>query len=369
MAKCNIEIEVKFPLLNPSVVLEWLSKNAEALYESRQVDEYFNAPHRNFLGGVTVDDWLRIREESNGKRSINYKHWYQSEVASHYCDEFETAIESPDSMRKILGALQFETMIKVDKLRRAFKYKDIEFAIDEVAELGSFIEAEYLGDKTDVTEVNAYLIAAISEVGAEVGPVDVRGYPYWLMERKGLIGGDVSNLKKMLVVFYNIAGRLDEAGIDYMLSGSMSAKFHGLRREAGDLDILIHDRDVPKLLELFSANITRSRHRCKNTFFNEDIIECEVDGVTVEFCIIESGGVHSYLTGEFVPNSKFYTPVAKEIWGRVVKVQSLPSIIAYKDANRRQKALNQRSDVEELRKILDAGGHENFDITEGLGEL
>jgi adenylate cyclase class 2 len=179
---------VKFPLLNPEEVLVWLGKNANFEYESRQLDEYFNAPHRDFFAGETVDDWLRLRNEANGKRSINYKHWYQTEISSFYCDEFESGVSSVESMRDILIALQFKPVIKVDKLRRAYKYGDIEFAVDDVKELGFFIEAEYCGDRDDKEKVRDDLIAAIEKAGAKVGPEDSRGYPYRLLERKGYIG-------------------------------------------------------------------------------------------------------------------------------------------------------------------------------------
>ena len=189
MAKGNIEIEVKFPLNNPEDTLAVLARVAEYLYESRQVDEYFNAPHRDFFGRETVDDWLRIRTEANGKASFNYKHWYQTLESSSHCDEFETGVESADAVRKILGALQFEPVIKVDKLRRAFKYGDIEIAVDDVKDLGFYIEAEYCGDGdiSDKEKIKDELAAALHEIGADLGEVDTRGYPYYLLERSGFI--------------------------------------------------------------------------------------------------------------------------------------------------------------------------------------
>jgi adenylate cyclase class 2 len=187
MAGGNIEIEVKFPLLNAQEVLSWLGKNAKPKYESRQLDEYFNAPHRDFFAGDRVDDWLRLRREANGKCSINYKHWHQTETESFYCDEFESGVESPDNMRKILTALQFKPLVKVDKIRRAFELSDVEIAIDEVEGLGFFIEAEYYGSAADKAKIKGKLVAAIKNTGAKTGPEDARGYPYWLLEKIGFI--------------------------------------------------------------------------------------------------------------------------------------------------------------------------------------
>jgi adenylate cyclase class 2 len=187
MAHGGIEIEVKFPLLNPDEVLDWLSKNAEFKYESRQIDEYFNAPYRNFFAGERVDDWLRLRSEDSGKCSINYKHWYQTETESFYCDENESEVSSADDMRRILTSLQFAPVIKLDKLRRAFRLGDAEIAVDEVEGLGFFIEAEHYGPGTDKEKIKRDLIAAIKKTGAKTGPEDHRGYPYHLLKQTGFI--------------------------------------------------------------------------------------------------------------------------------------------------------------------------------------
>ncbi|MCL2439027.1 MAG: class IV adenylate cyclase [Alphaproteobacteria bacterium] len=187
MAHENIEIEVKFALTNPDTVIAWLEKNAKFEYESRQIDEYFNAPHRNFFGRPTVDDWLRIREESNGKKSVNYKHWHQTVGNSSWADEWETEIASPADMRNILLQLQFEPVIKVDKRRKTFKLGATEFSIDQVEGLGFFIEAEYCGPAADKDAIKVELIEKIKSIGAAIGEPDTRGYPYWLLERKGYI--------------------------------------------------------------------------------------------------------------------------------------------------------------------------------------
>jgi adenylate cyclase class 2 len=187
MAHDGIEIEVKFPLLNPKETLGWLGKNAEFKYERRQIDEYFNAPHRDFFAGERVDDWLRLRSEDGGKHSINYKHWHQSETESFYCDESESEISSADDMRRILASLQFAPVIKVDKLRRAFRLGNAEIAVDEVDGLGFFIEVEHYGDGADKEKIKRDLIASIKKMGAKTGPEDHRGYPYHLLKQKGFI--------------------------------------------------------------------------------------------------------------------------------------------------------------------------------------
>ena len=66
-------------------------------------------------------------------------------IKSYYCDEFETKIGSIEQFRKILSALNFRSIVTVDKLRKIYTYKDYEVAIDSVKDLGDFVEIEYIG--------------------------------------------------------------------------------------------------------------------------------------------------------------------------------------------------------------------------------
>ena len=52
-----------------------------------------------------------------------------------------------DRLEKILNVLDFKTVVVVDKLRRAYKYKEYEIAIDKVKGLGDFVELEYKSTK------------------------------------------------------------------------------------------------------------------------------------------------------------------------------------------------------------------------------
>jgi adenylate cyclase class 2 len=49
------------------------------LGEDRQIDTYFNAPHRDFLAGEIASEWLRLRTETSDhtaeRTSINFKRW------------------------------------------------------------------------------------------------------------------------------------------------------------------------------------------------------------------------------------------------------------------------------------------------------
>ncbi|MCL1892451.1 MAG: class IV adenylate cyclase [Alphaproteobacteria bacterium] len=191
MSKNNIEIELRFPLKNADAVIARLNRDAIKKYENRQIDTYYNAPHRDFFARApSVDDWLRL-QNSDGKYSINLKSFFpKGALKSTHCDEYESGIENMEALEKIFAALDFKPVIRVDKKRIAFAFKNTEIAIDEVAELGTFIEVEYdCDDDCTIESAREYLYGIVKEIGADVGEEYDFGYAFDLMERQGLVKG------------------------------------------------------------------------------------------------------------------------------------------------------------------------------------
>ena len=140
----NIEVELKFPLLNKDELIKKLNKVAKLeKEEDYQKDVYYIPIHRNFLDKKPVSEWLRLRETKKGF-SINYKNWHKKDNPKTVsCDEFETKIESIESIKKILKCLDFNEIVTVEKIRSVWTYKNVEIAIDQIKELGNFIELEF----------------------------------------------------------------------------------------------------------------------------------------------------------------------------------------------------------------------------------
>lgn len=184
----HIEVELKFPLLNPKELIEKLKSIAKLEKQGDfQKDIYFNPPHRDFLGKKLVSEWLRLRESQKGF-SLNYKNWHKEiDPKSVSCDEFETKIGNIEALRKLFESLNFKELVTVEKNRSIWNYKDTEIAIDEVKELGNFIEIEARGNFTNIEEAKKHLYLVLKEIGAKVGEQDFEGYPYLLLKKKGLL--------------------------------------------------------------------------------------------------------------------------------------------------------------------------------------
>ena len=184
-----MEIEIKVKIENTANLLKLLEAEGTHEYTHHQVDEYFNAPHRDFTATKPIEEWLRLRD-SDGHYSINYKKWhYNNEGISNHADEFETKTESIGDLRKLFAALDFTPLITVDKTRTAYNYKEYEIAFDAVVGLGNFVEVEYKAntDAVDPKEITNGMMAFLQ--GLECGTIErsFKGYPYMLLEQKGLI--------------------------------------------------------------------------------------------------------------------------------------------------------------------------------------
>lgn len=186
MVNKDIEIELKFPLKNPKEVIEFLNKHAQLKSKNVfQRDTYFTPAHRDFLNVKFPFEWLRLRESDKGA-SLNYKHFYpENAEKTDYCDEFETKIDNPQAVKKIFDSLNFKKAVIVEKSRTTWLFEDVEIAIDDVKELGSFIELETTTHFDDPRKGKEYLYKFLKKLNADVGEEDIRGYPFRILEKQG----------------------------------------------------------------------------------------------------------------------------------------------------------------------------------------
>jgi adenylate cyclase, class 2 len=143
MAHQDIEIEIKLPLNNPEEVKQFLNKQGKIISKDVfQKDSYFVPAHRDLLKVEYPFEWLRLRESAKGF-SLNYKHFHPENVkVTDYCDELETKIENMEAMKKIFQSLDMKETVVVEKVRTTYLFEEVEIAIDEVKDLGSYIELE-----------------------------------------------------------------------------------------------------------------------------------------------------------------------------------------------------------------------------------
>lgn len=189
MAKSNTEIEIKLPVDKKTFykLRLYLRKNAKYISSSREIDRYYNAPHRDFLEPKTPVEYLRVRTKANNS-SFTYKHIYlDSNGHKTHADEYELRISDPRQLEKILSTLDFENFLTIDKKRESYKYKNLfEIDLDEVQELGFFVEIEALKDFGSKEDALENVTRFASQLGLDTEKQDRDGYVLLMMKKTGL---------------------------------------------------------------------------------------------------------------------------------------------------------------------------------------
>lgn len=187
MAKYQ-EVEAKFELFNYENVIKSIENLSldKVLDNEKQIDTYYTPYHKNFLEFKIVSEWFRVRETSN-KCSINFKQFLPigAEIQDQ-CNEYETKISDAIALKKILTALDFKELIKVDKTRNSWLFDDVEISIDFIEDLGYFIEIEARNkvEESEILKMHEHFKEVLRILNANVGERNRRGYPYMLIEKK-----------------------------------------------------------------------------------------------------------------------------------------------------------------------------------------
>lgn len=156
-----LEIEMKFPVADFTAVVAGLAELGAAPGAAREeADHYFNAPHRDF---AQTDEALRIRRIGSRNR-VTYKG-----PRLPGTDKTRTEIETPlgdgdqvfADFARLLTSLGFRAVATVCKRRTGYHLRragfDMEICLDEVAEVGRFVELEILAPEEKLEQARAVL--------------------------------------------------------------------------------------------------------------------------------------------------------------------------------------------------------------------
>ncbi len=183
MAKDNIEIEIQVNVEKIKPLEEFLKKNAKFESENHQLDEYFTPAHKNFVAERPVKEWLRLRD-ADGKCYITYKNWHYTEKGEGtHADEYETEVKDIEATRKILEALDFRPVVKVDKVRKTWRYEDYEIAMDAVKGLDASVEIEHCGSVSNIEpqKIKKEMMDFLKEIGCGKLRSNKGGYAFLLL--------------------------------------------------------------------------------------------------------------------------------------------------------------------------------------------
>ena len=112
---------------------------------NKVIDEYYYDPKRDTLKPSKDDELyhcLRLRTKNN-KHYITYKDDVYDNNKWLYSNEYETKVESIAMIKEIFNKLGLVRFIEINNKKETYTYNNYEIVIEEVKDLGIFMEVEY----------------------------------------------------------------------------------------------------------------------------------------------------------------------------------------------------------------------------------
>jgi len=133
---------------------------AKYVDKKHQIDTYLSPPHKSLIGQTL---YLRVRHDKlSGKARFEYDIGLKESGAS-LAEEYEVEIDNPETMLTILNKLNFVVDAVIDKKRLTYKLESFIIVLDDVKELGRFMEIELLD--TDYEEAEQKINQLYEKLG------------------------------------------------------------------------------------------------------------------------------------------------------------------------------------------------------------
>ncbi len=175
-----MEVEIRAKVKDPKEIRRKLeAMGAEFGKEKKQVDYIFKRKGEEKKEQKPGDFILRIRDSD--KKTFTFK--ALTDVTGAW-EEYQTAIDSPEQMRKILEKIGFTNSLTMTKKRTQAKLDDFEVCLDNVKGLGPHIEVELQSE--DKNEAKKRILELLGKMGINEGDVEHKGYVTLLFEKQGV---------------------------------------------------------------------------------------------------------------------------------------------------------------------------------------
>jgi adenylate cyclase class 2 len=164
-----LEVEVKYRLADRAAVVATLAAwGATADPDRTDVDQYFNAPDRDFS---LTDEAFRLRR-IGPRNALTYK-GPKRDAATKTRTEVEVPLADGDGpaadAHRMLVRLGYRPVAVVRKVRRVYHFARggfaVEACLDEVESAGPFVELEIVADESRFEEAKAAVLAAAADLG------------------------------------------------------------------------------------------------------------------------------------------------------------------------------------------------------------
>ncbi|NHI83891.1 MAG: class IV adenylate cyclase [Candidatus Thorarchaeota archaeon] len=193
MSQLPVEVEVKIAIDDPEKIrLALADIGARKTNVERQIDTYYDHPCKSFS---ETDEALRIRvrtPHSNAHvempyfgplKEMTYK-GSKLDLISKTRTEISIGLEDENNAELLLGHLGFKEVARIIKNRSFYKINDISISIDDVIDVGTFLELERLVfDESKIESARDDIFAILKRLGLDGSPSIRKSYLELLMER------------------------------------------------------------------------------------------------------------------------------------------------------------------------------------------
>ena len=140
------EIEIKARVPDEATLVARLAdQNVQLSDPVTQYDLVYGQP--GVAANTPGSRWLRVRVEDNSSATLNFK---QPRGSGLDKIEHETRVSNPAATIEIITALGFVAYSELRKSRQTAQYGDVTICVDNVEELGTFVEVERLIDDDEI---------------------------------------------------------------------------------------------------------------------------------------------------------------------------------------------------------------------------
>ena len=164
-------------------------KKYEYIGLKHTLDEYYYDPKRNTLKpdkNNQLSHCLRLRKK-NDECSITYKDDVFKNGKWLYSNEYETKVESIEMIREIFTKLGLKKFIEIDNNKEIYRTEKYEIALENVKDLGIFLEVEYCTDAdVNVDEIKNEIQQFIDNLNIKVSKELNMGKPEMYMRKHNI---------------------------------------------------------------------------------------------------------------------------------------------------------------------------------------
>lgn len=176
------EIEIKAKLIDKKKLIEKL-KSLGCVFEDAIVQN--DTVYVENIGSLETfrsnKVFLRIRVKNNSKIILTLKKRMANDLDAI---EHEVDVNSKQEMEQILFLMGYKEAVKINKTRIVTHYNNCEICIDDVENLGTFIEMEKLTKDGNSEEIQEELFRFFESIGIDRNDRVISGYDVLILQKR-----------------------------------------------------------------------------------------------------------------------------------------------------------------------------------------